>query len=124
MPSFLGESRTPLNRARFGDTLLKKRSERQTHHHRIAIIWPEHSKYRSVYNRQFVWCLLRILLLSDIHANLEALEACLAAAPSFDLVANLGDVVGYGASPNEVPSVRATWGRFSFAATTTKLQRA
>jgi predicted phosphodiesterase len=45
---------------------------------------------------------LRILLLSDIHANLEALEACLATAPSFDLVANLGDVVGYGASPNEV----------------------
>jgi diadenosine tetraphosphatase ApaH/serine/threonine PP2A family protein phosphatase len=45
---------------------------------------------------------LRILLLSDIHANLEALEACLAATPPFDLVANLGDVVGYGASPNEV----------------------
>jgi predicted phosphodiesterase len=45
---------------------------------------------------------LRILLLSDIHANLEAMEACLAAAPAFDLVANLGDIVGYGASPNEV----------------------
>jgi predicted phosphodiesterase len=45
---------------------------------------------------------LQILLLSDIHANLEALEACLAAAPPYDLVANLGDVVGYGASPNEV----------------------
>jgi predicted phosphodiesterase len=45
---------------------------------------------------------LRILLLSDIHANLDALEACLAAAPPFDVVANLGDVVGYGASPNEV----------------------
>ncbi|HZW93408.1 MAG TPA: metallophosphoesterase family protein [Candidatus Eremiobacteraceae bacterium] len=45
---------------------------------------------------------MRILLLSDIHANLEALEACLAAAPPHDLVANLGDVVGYGASPNEV----------------------
>jgi predicted phosphodiesterase len=45
---------------------------------------------------------LRILLLSDIHANLEALEACLAAAPSFDAVVNLGDIVGYGASPNEV----------------------
>jgi predicted phosphodiesterase len=45
---------------------------------------------------------LRILLISDIHANLEALEACLAGAPSFDVVANLGDVVGYGASPNEV----------------------
>ena len=45
---------------------------------------------------------MRILLLSDIHANLEALEACLAAAPPFDLVVNLGDIVGYGASPNEV----------------------
>jgi predicted phosphodiesterase len=45
---------------------------------------------------------VRILLLSDIHANLEALEACLAAAPVFDLVVNLGDIVGYGASPNEV----------------------
>jgi len=45
---------------------------------------------------------LRILLVSDIHANLEALEASLAAAPSFDMVVNLGDIVGYGASPNEV----------------------
>jgi predicted phosphodiesterase len=45
---------------------------------------------------------LRILLLSDIHANLEALEGTLATAPSFDVVANLGDIVGYGASPNEV----------------------
>ena len=45
---------------------------------------------------------MRILLLSDIHSNLEALDACLAAAPSCDLVVNLGDVVGYGASPNEV----------------------
>jgi predicted phosphodiesterase len=45
---------------------------------------------------------VRILLLSDIHANLEALEACLDAAPVHDTVVNLGDVVGYGASPNEV----------------------
>jgi len=45
---------------------------------------------------------VRILLLSDIHANLEALDACLAAAPSFDIAVNLGDIVGYGASPNEV----------------------
>jgi len=45
---------------------------------------------------------VRILLLSDIHANLEALDACLAAAPSFDSVVNLGDIVGYGASPNDV----------------------
>ncbi len=45
---------------------------------------------------------MRILLLSDIHANLEALDACLANAPSFDSIVNLGDIVGYGASPNEV----------------------
>jgi predicted phosphodiesterase len=45
---------------------------------------------------------VRILVLSDIHANLEALDACLAGAPSFDTVVNLGDIVGYGASPNEV----------------------
>lgn len=45
---------------------------------------------------------MRILLLSDIHSNLEALEACLAVAPSTDGVVNLGDIVGYSASPNEV----------------------
>lgn len=48
-----------------------------------------------------IW-LVRLLLLSDIHSNLEALEACLDAAPEHDAVANLGDVVGYGGSPNEV----------------------
>jgi len=52
--------------------------------------------------RRFIIHGLRLLLLSDIHSNLEALEACLAAAPPHDAVANLGDVVGYGASPNEV----------------------
>jgi diadenosine tetraphosphatase ApaH/serine/threonine PP2A family protein phosphatase len=45
---------------------------------------------------------MRILILSDIHANLEALEASLAAAPVYDTVWNLGDLVGYGANPNEV----------------------
>ena len=45
---------------------------------------------------------MRVLLLSDIHSNLEALEASLAVAPTHDLVVNLGDIVGYGASPNEV----------------------
>ncbi len=45
---------------------------------------------------------MRILVLSDIHANLEALDATLNAAPPFDAVVNLGDIVGYGASPNEV----------------------
>jgi predicted phosphodiesterase len=56
---------------------------------------------------------LRILLLSDIHSNLEALEACLAAAPPTDATVNLGDIVGYGASPNEVTErARALRGTF------------
>src|SRR5664279_5392457 len=46
--------------------------------------------------------IMRLLLLSDIHANLEAFEACMAAAPEYDRVVNLGDVVGYNASPNEI----------------------
>jgi diadenosine tetraphosphatase ApaH/serine/threonine PP2A family protein phosphatase len=45
---------------------------------------------------------MRALVLSDIHSNLDALEAVLAAAPPSDTVWNLGDVVGYGAQPNEV----------------------
>jgi len=45
---------------------------------------------------------MRVLLISDVHANLEALVAVLNAAPAHDLVANLGDLVGYNASPNEV----------------------
>ena len=45
---------------------------------------------------------MRALILSDIHSNLEALQAVLEAAPAHDEVWNLGDVVGYGANPNEV----------------------
>lgn len=46
---------------------------------------------------------MRILVISDIHASLEGMDACLAAAQErYDRVFNLGDVVGYGASPNEV----------------------
>lgn len=45
---------------------------------------------------------MRFLILSDIHSNLDALEAALEAAPAYDVVANLGDIVGYGACPNEV----------------------
>lgn len=41
-------------------------------------------------------------MLSDVHANLEAIQACLEAAPAYDAAVNLGDLVGYGASPNEV----------------------
>jgi len=44
---------------------------------------------------------MRVLLLSDIHANVVALEAVLATAPAYDAVWCLGDVVGYGPAPNE-----------------------
>ena len=48
---------------------------------------------------------MRALILSDIHGNLEALNAVLTAAAlegGFDQLWNLGDMVGYGASPNQV----------------------
>jgi predicted phosphodiesterase len=48
---------------------------------------------------------MRALILSDIHANLEALTAVIAAAGPWDALWNLGDMVGYGASPNEVLDV-------------------
>jgi diadenosine tetraphosphatase ApaH/serine/threonine PP2A family protein phosphatase len=44
---------------------------------------------------------MRVLVLSDIHANLTALDAVLMAAGSFDSVWCLGDLVGYGPDPNE-----------------------
>lgn len=43
----------------------------------------------------------RILVLSDIHANLTALQAVLNHAGPVDAVWSLGDVVGYGPDPNE-----------------------
>ncbi len=45
---------------------------------------------------------MRILVLSDIHANLTALQAVLQAAGPVDAVWCLGDLVGYGPNPNEV----------------------
>jgi diadenosine tetraphosphatase ApaH/serine/threonine PP2A family protein phosphatase len=46
---------------------------------------------------------LRIAVISDIHANLHALEAVLAALEEepYDALWNLGDTVGYGPRPNE-----------------------
>lgn len=45
---------------------------------------------------------MRIAVLSDIHANIVALEAVLAAAGPLDAIWHLGDVVGYGPAPDEV----------------------
>ncbi|MGC9199527.1 MAG: metallophosphoesterase family protein [Acidobacteriaceae bacterium] len=60
---------------------------------------------------------MRALVISDIHGNLHALEAVLKVARScsgagFDELWNLGDVVGYGARPNEViDTLRSTTAR-------------
>lgn len=47
---------------------------------------------------------MRVLLISDIHANLSAFHAVLNAAPAYDAIWCLGDVVGYGPKPNECVS--------------------
>lgn len=44
---------------------------------------------------------MRVLVISDIHANLVALETILATAGEFEAVWCLGDLVGYGPAPNE-----------------------
>ncbi len=45
---------------------------------------------------------MKLALLSDIHSNLEALEAVLPALPEVDRILVLGDIVGYGPDPNAV----------------------
>ena len=47
---------------------------------------------------------MRYLVISDIHANLEAYEAVMAAAGplAYERVLVLGDLVGYGADPNAI----------------------
>ncbi len=44
---------------------------------------------------------MRILVISDIHANLTSFEAVLADAGEFEAAWCLGDLVGYGPDPNE-----------------------
>ena len=47
---------------------------------------------------------MRYLVVTDIHGNLEAFDTCLADAHErgYDRTLVLGDIVGYGADPNEV----------------------
>lgn len=44
---------------------------------------------------------MRVLVISDIHANLNALDAVIEAAGPIDSTWCLGDLVGYGPDPNE-----------------------
>src|ERR1041385_3665533 len=47
---------------------------------------------------------MRYFVLSDIHSNVEALEACCRSArdAGYDSVLCCGDIVGYGPEPNKV----------------------
>ena len=95
------------------DKSAKRDSQNGTHSANVTVFQRQGpKKFRALVfcgRRAAIICLVRLLLVSDIHGNLEALEACLEAAPDYDTAANLGDVVGYGASPNQVVElVRAT----------------
>ena len=67
---------------------------------------------------------MKTAIVSDVHANIEALEACLREAErqKVDRVCCLGDVVGYNASPNETAeliqkvSVKTIQGNHDFVA--------
>src|SRR5438094_2059942 len=53
---------------------------------------------------------MRYLILSDIHSNIEALEACVQRAKDavYDAVLCCGDIVGYGPNPVEaIDGIRA-----------------
>ena len=65
----------------------------------------------------------RILVISDIHGNLEALEAVLRDAEAVDQAWCLGDIAGYGPQPNEciarvkgLPELTCMLGNHDYAA--------
>ena len=55
---------------------------------------------------------MRILLLSDIHGNLPALEYCLTKNKDIDLLISLGDVVNFGPWSNECVELLETQENF------------
>jgi predicted phosphodiesterase len=65
----------------------------------------------------------KVLVISDVHANLTALEAVLADAGKVDQVWCLGDIAGYGPDPNEcikriqaLPDLTCMMGNHDYAA--------
>ncbi len=67
---------------------------------------------------------MKIGLVSDIHSNLTAFKAVLKDMPKVDEIICVGDLVGYGAEPNEVvklarsKGVKAVMGNHDYAAAT------
>lgn len=67
---------------------------------------------------------MRVLVMSDVHANYTALQAVLADAGKVDETWCLGDLVGYGPDPNavveeisEIPNLTCMMGNHDIAAT-------
>jgi predicted phosphodiesterase len=65
----------------------------------------------------------KVLVISDVHANITALEAVLADAGKVDEVWCLGDIAGYGPDPNEcidriraLPNLTCMMGNHDYAA--------
>ena len=58
---------------------------------------------------------MRLAVLSDIHANLVALDAVLAAIGTVDAIWQLGDIVGYGPDPDAVVDRLTTIGAVGVA---------
>jgi predicted phosphodiesterase len=59
---------------------------------------------------------MRVLILSDIHANFDALNSVLEdAKDKYDILISLGDVVGYGPCPNECVEIIAEQAEVSIA---------
>ncbi|MEM2890575.1 MAG: metallophosphoesterase family protein [Candidatus Hadarchaeum sp.] len=67
---------------------------------------------------------MKIGLISDIHSNLAAFKAVLSDMPKVDGIICIGDLVGYGAEPNEVvklarsKGVRVVMGNHDYATVT------
>lgn len=63
-------------------------------------------------------------MISDLHSNLAAFRAVLSEMPKVDLIICAGDLVGYGAEPNEVvrlarsKGIQAVMGNHDYAAVT------
>lgn len=78
---------------------------------RLGLTRPFNSRYRLIlrlplrlleYNAAGLGVSLRYLILSDVHSNIEALDACLDLAQgNYDVAVCAGDLVGYGPNPNE-----------------------
>jgi putative phosphoesterase len=45
---------------------------------------------------------LRIVVISDIHSNIDSFRTVIAELPPYDSILFLGDLIGYGPNPNEV----------------------